>query len=275
VEYKTKFFIGRLNPNYQQITDIFSETNSKYEAVVVTLKHHMRQHFELNAHYTYSHATDYNQNETTFADANDVLDPTNFGAEYGPSNFDVRQRFTGYLLMRSPLHAHGFAGVMLNGYTAAPTLSAQTGLPFSMRTGGSIPALRYYDSVNRLETQSGLGYSINGSGGDNRIPGIGRNTFRYPGTLSNDMRLSKTTPLTEHIHVELLAEVFNLLNHQNVTAVDTTGYFVGNPTKAGELPKLTYNVSKTGQPLFGSVTNANSNTLYRERQFQLGMKLTF
>ena len=217
--YKTIFFINRINPNYQQITDIFSETNSKYEAVVVTLKHRMREHFALNAHYTYAHAMDYNQNETTFADANDVLDPTNFAAEYGPSNFDVRQRVTGYLLMRSPFRAHGLAGTLVNGYAVAPTLSAQTGLPFTMRSGGSIPALRYYDSVNRLETQSGLGYSINGSGGDNRIPGVGRNTYRYPGTISDDMRLSKETPISEHVHLELLAEVFNLLNHQNVTAM--------------------------------------------------------
>ena len=273
--YKTKFFTNRINPNYQQITNIFSETNSKYEAVVVTLKHHMREHFELNAHYTYAHAMDFNQNETTFADANDVLDPTNFAAEYGPSNFDVRQRVTGYLLMRSPFHANGWKGAVLNGYAAAPTLSAQTGLPFSMRSGGSIPALRYYDTVNRLETQSGLGYSLNGSGGDNRIPGVGRNTYRYPGTIGNDLRLSKETTLSEHVHLQLLGEVFNLLNHQNVTGIDTTGYYVGNPTKAGEQPTLTYNTSATGASLFGTVTNANSNSLYRERQIQVGMKLTF
>ncbi len=275
LEYRTKFFAGRLNLNYQQITDIFSETNSKYEAAVVTLKHHMRSHFELNANYTYAHAMDFNQNETTFADANDLMDPTNFAAEYGPSNFDVRQRATGYLMMRSPFHAHGFAGLLLNGYAAAPVVSAQSGLPFSMRTGGSIPALRYYDRVNRLETRSGLGYSMNGSGGDNRIPGLPRNDYRYPGTISTDARLSKNTSLTEHVHIELLAEIFNLLNHQNATSVDTTGYYISNPTKAGELPTLTYNTSKTGVPLFGTITNANSNTLYRERQFQLGMKLAF
>lgn len=275
LEYRTKFFTGRLNPNYQQITDIFSETNSKYEAAVVTLKHHMRSHFEMNANYTYAHAMDFNQNETTFADANDLMDPTNFAAEYGPSNFDVRQRSTGYVLMRSPFHAHGFAGLLLNGYAAAPTISAQSGLPFSMRTGGSIPALRYYDVVNRLETQSGLGYSLNGSGGDNRIPGFVRNNYRYPGTISTDARLSKNTTITEHVHVELLAEVFNLLNHQNATSVNTTGYYIGNPTRAGEMPTLTYNTSKSGSPLFGTVTNANSNTLYRERQLQLGVKLAF
>jgi hypothetical protein len=273
-QYTTKFFTSRINPDYQQITDIFSETNSKYEAAIVTLKQRLRHELQLQAHYTYSHAADFNQNETTFADADDVLDPTDFAAEYGPSNFDVRQRVTGFLMARTPWKLSGFAGVLLNGYSAAPTLSAQTGLPFSMRTGGSIPDLPYLDTVNRLQTLSGLGYSINGSGGDNRIPGIGRNTYRYPGTINTDMRLAKETRFSEKTRVELLGEVFNVLNHQNVTSVDTTGYYIGNGSTAGSTPTLTYNTSGT-QPLFGTIENANSTTLYRERQVQVGMKLFF
>ena len=83
---------------------------------------------------------------------------------------------------------------------------------------------------------------------------LGRNTYRYPGTIGNDLRLSKETTLSEHVHLQLLGEVFNLLNHQNVTGIDTTGYYVGNPTKAGEQPTLTYNTSATGASLFGTVT---------------------
>jgi outer membrane receptor protein involved in Fe transport len=273
-QYSTHFFTSRLNPNYQQITDIFSGTNSKYEAAIVTLKQRLSHALQLQAHYTYSHASDFNQNETTFADANDMLDPTDFAAEYGPSNFDVRQRVTGFVMARTPWKFSGLEGALLNGYGMAPTLSAQTGLPFSMRTAGSIPAIPYLDTVNRLQELSGLGYSINGSGGDNRIPGIGRNTYRYPGTINTDMRLSKQTQLSEKMKLELIGEVFNLLNHQNVTSIDTTGYFIGNDTTVGSMPTLTYNTNG-GLPLFGSVQNANSSPLYRERQLQFGMKLSF
>ena len=273
-QYTTKLFTGRTNPNYQQITDIFSQTNSKYEAAIVTLKENLGHSLRLHAHYTYSHAADFNQNETTFADADDVLDPTNFAGEYGPSNFDVRQRVTGYLILRAPWKLRGFAGAVLNGFAAAPTFSAQTGLPFTMRTAGSIPDIHYVDQLNRTQALSGLGYSINGSGGDNRIPGVGRNTYRYPGTISNDMRLSKETQISEKTRVELMAEVYNLLNHQNVTGIDTTGYFIGNGRTADSNATLTYNVKGT-QSLFGEVQNANSTTLYRERQIQLGMRFFF
>jgi hypothetical protein len=272
--YSTNFFASRQNPNYQQITDIFSETNSKYEAMVVTLKQRLGHALRLQAHYTYAHASDFNQNETTFADADDVLDPTNFAAEYGPSNYDVRQRITGFVMARTPWKIHGLAGTFLNGYSAAPTASMQTGLPFSMRTGGSVPSLRYLDEVNRLQNFTGLGYSINGSGGDNRIPGIGRNSYRYPGTINTDMRLTKETPISEKTRIELIGEVFNVLNHQNVTGIDTTGYYISNGSTVGSNPTLTYNTSGT-QALFGTVQNANSTTLFRERQIQIGMRLVF
>ena len=273
-QYSTSFFSSRLDPNYQQITKIFSETNSTYEAIVVTLKQRLGHSLRLQAHYTYAHAADFNQNETTFADADDVLDPTNFAAEYGPSNFDVRQRITGFLMARTPWKLQGLAGTLFNGFSAAPTASMQTGLPFSMHTAGSIPYLSYLDEVDRLQHLTGLGYSINGSGGDNRLPGIGRNTYRYPGTINTDMRLTKQTPLSEKTRIELIGEVFNVLNHQNVTGIDTTGYYIGNHTTAGSEPTLTYNTTGT-QPIFGTVQNANSTTLFRERQIQVGLRLVF
>ena len=273
-QYTTRLFTARINPNYQQITDIFSETNSKYEAGIITLKERISSSVRVQAHYTYSHAMDYNQNETTFADADDVLDPTNFAAEYGPSNFDVRQRVTGFIMLRTPWKLSGLIGTFLNGFAASPTLSAQTGLPFTMRTAGSIPDLHFVDELNRLQVQSGLGYSINGSGGDNRIPGVGRNTYRYPGTINADARFSKDITVSEKTKVQILADVFNVLNHENVTAIDTTGYYIGNGTTAGSNATLTYNTNGT-QPLFGQIQNVNSTTLYRPRQIQIGLKIFF
>ena len=76
---------------------------------------------------------------------------------------------------------------------------------------------------------------MNGSGGDNRVYGlgsdgnyynIGRNTFRYPNTWKADMRLGKKFDLGEMRQLEMLAESFNLFNHQNVTEIETTGYTI-------------------------------------------------
>ena len=68
--------------------------------------------------------------------------------------------------------------------------------------------------------------------------------------------------MREKYRLELLGEAFNLFNHQNVTGVNNTGYTISGST-------LTFNTN------FGTVTNANSNTIYRERQIQLAVRLAF
>jgi hypothetical protein len=267
--YTSPFFTRRLNPSYTQITDIFSETNSKYEAGTIRISHRMQKILDLHASYTYAHAADFNQNETTFADNNDILDPTNFRLEYGNSDFDVRHRLTGSAQIHTPWKAHRFWGYVLNGYSLAPVGEVRTGLPYSMRTSGSVPSVKYLNSLGKTQTLSGIGANINGSGGDTRIAAVGRNTFRYAPVSSMELRFSKRTAINDRCQVEVIAEGFNLFNHRNVTMTDTLGYTISGASSASALPRLTY------QPTFGTVTNANSSTLYRERQIQLAFRLTF
>jgi hypothetical protein len=62
-----------------------------------------------------------------------------------------------------------------------------------------------------------------------------------------------------------------VFNHQNVTGINDTGYFVGTTTIGGvSTPTITYN---TGA--FSSVSNANSNFAYSQRQMQLGIRIRF
>ncbi|HEY0760622.1 MAG TPA: TonB-dependent receptor [Acidisarcina sp.] len=267
--YYSPFYYARLNPNYNFITDIFSETNSRYEAGMFKISHRMGSALDLHASYTYSHSADFNQNESTFADNNDILDPSNFKLEYGNSDFDLRNRMTGSAIVRTPWKTRGHWGRLLNGYSVAPVVEFRTGLPYTLHTDGAVPSLKYLDSSGTVQTLSGLGANVNGSGGDNRIGIIGRNTFRYAPVLSMDARASKRTALNDRFSFDVIAEVFNLLNHQNVTRTNSTGYSISGASSVNGPARLTY------QPGFGEVTNSNSNTLYRERQIQLAFKLIF
>src|SRR5208283_3938300 len=85
----------------------------------------------------------------------------------------------------------------------------------------------------------GLAPGMNGSGGDNRVYGVGndkvaynfgRNTFRYPAAWKADLRVGKKLDLGKMREVELLAESFNLFTHQNVTEMETTGYYIESAT---------------------------------------------
>ncbi len=132
---------------------------------------------------------------------------------------------------------------------------------------------------------------MNGSGGDNRVYGVGRNTFRYPDTWKADLRLAKHFDLGESRQLEVLAESFNLFNHSNVTGLETTGYSIQSSGASGTLPTLCYltintngyascgTTTTSGQgtplPAFGQPLNINATDFFRERQIELGVRMRF
>jgi outer membrane receptor protein involved in Fe transport len=246
--YTTPLFTSRPNKNFGSLTDIFSGTNSNYNAFVVQVNHRMSHHMQFSANYTWSHALDFGQNETTFSDTNDLFNPFNIQAEYGNSIYDVRHRFVASAVMESPWKRDGWMGYLVNGWQIAPIFQAQSGLPFTLTTTGN--------------PTGGLGGGVNGSNGSFRIDASGRNTFRQPATYVQDLRLSKRFNFAEKYGMELSTDFFNLFNHVNVTSVNTLGYSISG-------------TSLNFSPTFDTVTNANSNFAYSPRQIQLGARFIF
>ena len=267
---------GRLNPNYQQIAEIQARANSTYEAAMLRLDRYGTRGLSVHAHYVYSHAMDWNPSASTLVAGSDVLDPMNFAAEYGTSNLDMRHSAAVMLVFQAPWSLHGIGGRFANGWLLSGIGQFHSGLPYSMRITGAIP--KEMDRYG-APTIIGIGPSINGSGGDNRIYGIGRNTYRYPHTWKADLRLGKQFNLGEMRKLEILAESFNLFNHQNITWIHTSGYSIEAGT-ANTLPSLHFlTVGSTGTdattPSFGTPFDINATNFYRERQVQLGARLQF
>ncbi len=271
--YTTPLFTGpRPNTAFGSMTDIFSGVNSNYHALAVSLNHRFRKHVQFRANYTWSHALDFGQNQSTFTDTNDLLVPGNLKLEYGNSIYNVPNRFTLDGVFDSPWRLSGWAKWLANDWRLSPIVQIQNGLPYSLFTSGSAPG--------------GLASGINGSSGRSGIDIIGRNTFTMPRTAVTDLHLAKRFPLRgERYTVEFWGDAFNLFNHQNYTGVNTTGYSVsttnvstqtGTVTCTSAAPCLNYNVnSSTFAPLFGSRTNSNSNFIYTPRQIQLGVRFIF
>ncbi len=267
---------GRANALYGTTTDIFSGVNSNYEALVGQINHRLSHGLQFSANYTWSHALDYGENNTTFTNANSVLDPGNLRLEYGNSNQNVPNRLVAYAVYETLSRFHGIAGSLLNQYEVSPSYSIQNGLPYS---GG----LSLSGSVNNLQTTAtgvAVANSLNGSGGTNRLPNFGRNTFTQNRTQVLDMRISKRFKIGNLATAELLAESFNLANHVNESGVNTTayGFTPGTAAKAGTgttpAAPATPNVFTYNTP-FGLRTNANSSLVYSPRQVQLGARVQF
>jgi hypothetical protein len=282
-------FAGRLNPDYQQITQIMSMANSTYEAAMLRVERYGRRGLSLHAHYTYSHAMDWNPNESAQTAGNDVLDPSNFGLEYGTSDLDMRHSAGVTAVYEAPWKLHNLAGKLGNGWMLSGIGKFHSGLPYTMRTSGSL-AEEFDTAGNAI---MGLGPGMNGSGGDNRVYGagsdgreynIGRNTYRYPATWKADLRLGKRFDLGSMRQLELLAETFNLFNHQNVTELETTGYTIESGSTSS-LPTLNFltgpvaeangTIQKANTTAFGQPLNINATNFYRERQIQFGLRIRF
>jgi hypothetical protein len=67
------------------------------------------------------------------------------------------------------------------------------------------------------------------------------------------------------MRLELLGEVFNLMNHQNITNVSNDAYTLSSTT----------GTSLTSATGFGTYTNSNSNWAYSSRQMQIAVRLHF
>jgi outer membrane receptor protein involved in Fe transport len=258
--FTTKIFtdLNRPNTNYASIIDVTSNVNANYHAMVAELKHNAASGLVFNMNYTWSKSMDFSQYVGTSSPSNNQLDPTNQRADYGISSNDVRHRVVANAVYSPHFSVSGYTKYLVNGWNLAPIFQAQAGLPFN----GSVSGTCCGTGTNRLAFGSGPQGT-----GVNRLPGL-RNTFNYPNTFVVDARLSKQIPISERMNVELIGEAFNLANHVNYTALNTSMYTVGGTKDA---PTLTYTTSSS----FGAYTNANSNFVYNPRQIQLGARFNF
>ena len=272
----------RPNCSFGSLTDIFSGTNSNYQGMVAQVNHRFSSHIMFSVNYTWSHALDFGQNNQTATVANNLLDPQDLRAEYGNSITNVTNRFVVNAVATAPWQYTGWLAYLANDWELSPSFQLQSGFPYSIGTSGTLSTA--FTPTGNL---SAIGGGINGSNGTFRVPGFERNGFIQPSTNVLDLRLSKRFTIYERLKLELMAESFNIVNRQNVTAVNTTGYFLGNTTIAGATstsPRivtgntLTFNTSSANAalPLFQSITNTNSSGFsFAPRQLQLGVRAQF
>ncbi len=239
-----------INPNFANITEAISNINSSYNGLVGEVKNTSFKLIQFDLNYTWSHALDFNQNQSTAPGTNNFLDPYSSQRQnYGNSNFNVPNRLVGYALIFFPSKATGWKSYLLNGWDLNPLAQMQNGLPYSLGLSGFQPGASYSTGIT-------------GSGVSGYFPQLGRNTSQQKRTIDFDIRAEKEIKFAEKYDLQLIGEGFNLANHQNVTSVNTTGYTFSGST-------LVYNAAA------GTPTNANSNYVYSPRQVQLAVRLEF
>jgi hypothetical protein len=291
--YTSKFYYQRLNPNYQQMAAMESNANARYQALGFSLVGRLAHAMAVTLGYRYAHEVDDNPYGQAYRGRWDVLDPSNLALEHGTSNLDIRDQLRGGVLVHEPWHASGWLSELVDGYTMAMTGSVRTGRPYTMRISSTVPSMSCsYEEWLQAGSNcvgiplpgvitgvgvaiSGLGGGLNGSGGGKWLPMIGRNTFRYPGTYNASLRMAKRFTLGGRASLLFQTDISNVLNHRNVTNIETMGYTLAGVKTSTETGKLTFLNGAKGHAAFGAVTNTNSTRMYTDRQIELIMKLIF
>jgi len=277
---------SRPNPAYYQIFAVQSEINSSYNALAVQLNKRFDGGLSFMSNFTWAHGLDYNPYLGTGDGSSSYLpvDPENKKQDYGNSNLNVNKRFVFAAHYNPKFNFQGYKKYLFEGWGLAPIVQVQTGLPYSATTSG---------------TQSGAALAGPlGAGGAARLPKYDyygnleteRNIFSQPKTADFDLRVGKDftyDAFGKHLRFEVFAELFNTLNHQNITSVNSGSYTIcdraGTNGVAGGCPTLTYPTAPPGSNAgilvynsnFGTYNNSNSNTIYTPRQLQIAGRLHF
>ncbi len=256
--YGNTGLFGSVATNYQQITDMISNINSNYNGFVAEIQNQTLHSIQFDANYTWSHALDYGQNSDTASTAtNNWFDPYGDArVNYGNSSYNVPNRFVAYALYSAPnLSTSNWLKYVTNHWSLDDTFQMQNGLPYTVGVSGFFSA--------------GILSDWNGGSGSTMIPMIGPNTERYPRRLVDDVRVEKTIPFTERYQLELMANAFNVANHQNIDGLGTTAYKLNGTT-------ATYQGQGASNPSNNTyqipTSSNNSGFLYTPRELEISTK---
>ena len=117
-----------------------SNINSSYNGMIVEVQNRSNKNLQFDANYTWSHALDFNQNESTSPTSNNWYDPLgNAAANYGNSNFNVPNRFVTWVMWQYPGNFYNWSRLLTDGWHVNPVFQWQNGLPYSAGVSGTQP----------------------------------------------------------------------------------------------------------------------------------------
>ncbi len=271
---------NRCQPYYSQLPLVSSmqlaETNgiSNYNALQVQFQRRFSAGLTFAANYTHASAlSDVGGPGGACTGCAQVLN--DFGRDYGPSDYMVRNRFTITANYELPFgkSLKGFVGQIGKGWQVNGIYAYATGQPFTVlnqaapqqNTGitadrpNALPQGSFHSTLNQWFNIASFGEQPFGTEGNE-----GHNAFFMPSNQHFDFSLFKNFPITESKRLEFRAEAFNLTNTPsfgmpgtNIVAWSGTGTSAV-PTAAGNFGKIT-----------------STNVFYTPRDIQLALKFVF
>jgi hypothetical protein len=205
---------NRVDPRYGRIVQDENGIKSYYNALAVQLNKRFAHGLQALLSYTWSHVIDDGQGAA--ADTLYYSSPTlttyngNYGFDKGSSALDQRRRAV-ISFVEEPVFSHrggAFFKYVVNNWQFGAITTLATGRPTTAQirtTDTAVPGMAYTTSID-------------GFGGNFRVPFWPVNSLYTPPAYRADVRISKIIPAYERIRLYLNFELFNISN----TVVDTS-----------------------------------------------------
>jgi outer membrane receptor protein involved in Fe transport len=235
--------------------------NSVYHGVTFSASERVGQYFRFNANYTFSKTLD-DGTFTTFVST--PQDLYHRSRERANSNQDVRHRFLANFTVAAPKSKD--INIALRDWEASGIITLQGARPFTIFVG--------HDANNDTNPVT------------DRVGLAARNTYWGDKLKTADVRFSRAFYFRERQRLELAADVFNMLNRNNVDEVDSV---YTSPDFCGAAPRnyndavskkiqtdpLSFIGSCTGGVPFPNPDFGRPRKVFNARQFQISFKYSF
>jgi hypothetical protein len=262
----------RLNPAVGQIAGTLWNGNSFYDSLQAQLTRRLAKGLQASATFTWAKSIDDGSSSLASDTFTNTVQQLFFDAKgsRGPSDFDVRRNFTANYIWELPKPKTGAAVLdgLARGWQWGGTLRASTGTPFTPQIGGDPLGMLSSSTFDRPNVVAGCGSPVNSGNPLHYINtqcfsfpqartfgNVGRNILTGPGLLNFDTSLFRNIAISERLHAQFRAELFNVLNHANFAPpVQNASVFGAN-----------------GSPV--ATAGLIASTLTSSRQVQFGLKL--
>ncbi len=255
--------LRRPNQLFGNIRIIQNDEIANYEGMSATLRQRTHRGLTMLASYTWSHTLDVS---TDSNGGGAPMNPYNWRADYGNSNWDIRHRFIMSISYDIPFlktSSNMLVRNVIAGWQANSIITLQTGVPFNVvistdvantGAGSQRPNLIGTPSdncggghlTNCITTSAYVAPTQYTYGNE------GRNLLHGPGLYNIDASLFKSFSLKERLKLQFRGEFFNFFN-----------------TPSFNNPSATINFSNL--TTLGNITSTN----HPNRQIQFGLKLLF
>jgi Carboxypeptidase regulatory-like domain/TonB dependent receptor len=271
-------------PNFTGEFDLLSNHGtSNYDALQAQYRHRLSHGLQTLLSYTWGHSIDDVSSDVNYQNVPLSLS----SSERGPSDYDIRQTFSGAVSYDIPGPDNGVLKQVLGSWSTDSIIYARSAPPVNVVTGqnpfaGSV--LSGPDSVQRPDVVPSVPFYLYPSGAPGGkvinpaafatpVPAtsqgdLGRNALRGFGATQWDITLRRQFHFTERISLQARGDFFNILNHPNF----------GSPINYLSSPQFGQATMMLNNYLGGGGQSGGLNPLYQiggPRSIQLALKLQF